>query len=111
VERALKKVDLLRHELKALRYLLESFDESGFPRGQAPAREDFQTEQSRLIYDAIAGARDRQDAEARIGALELEGVDLDSFLRLSGRHYYTYPDLVRQRAEAIRSGAIVVEDS
>ncbi len=111
MERALKKVDILRHELKALRYLLDSFYESGSQRGQAPPREDFQAEQSRLIYDAIVTARGRDEAEARIGELELDGVDIESFLHLSGQHYYTYPDLVRQRAAAIRSGELVVEDT
>jgi hypothetical protein len=111
MERSVKKVDILRHELKALRYLLDSFHQSGAQRAQIPPREDFQAEQSRLIYDAIVHAGGRRESEARIGELELEGVDVESFLRLSGQHYYTYPELVRRRAKAIRDGELVVEDN
>jgi hypothetical protein len=111
MERTLRKIDVLRHELKALRYLLDSFHQGGARGEGAPSREDFQADQSRLIYDAIVEAGDRQEAEARIAVLKLEDVDLHSFLGLSGQHYYSYPDLVRKRAEAIRSGELVVEDS
>ncbi len=48
-------------------------------------------------------------AEQIIGGLELEGVDVQSFLRLRADHYYTYPALVKERAAAIRSGALKVE--
>ena len=41
--------------------------------------------------------------------IELEDVDVDSFLHLSGEHYYTYPALVHERAEAIRRGELKVE--
>ena len=41
--------------------------------------------------------------------IELDDVDLDSFLHLSGEHYYTYPALVRERAAAIRTGKLTVE--
>ncbi len=74
-----------------------------------PAREDFQSEQTRALYDAIVSASDRAAAEKRITGLELDEVDLDSFLRLSGEHYYSYPTLVRERAEAIRHGELKVE--
>ena len=39
----------------------------------------------------------------------LDDVDVDSFLHLSGDHYYTYPALVRERAAAIRTGKLTVE--
>lgn len=107
----LKKVDLLRHELKALRFMLDRLDEGGLKKSESPAREDFQSEQCRDLYDAIAGSPTRAAAEQKIGLMELEGVDLDSFLRLSGDHYYSYPRLVKQRAQAIRSGRLVVENA
>ena len=46
---------------------------------------------------------------ARLQTLELDDVDIDSFLHLSGDHYYTYPALVRERAAAIRTGKLTVE--
>jgi hypothetical protein len=108
MDQPLKEVDLLRHELKALRFLLET-------RGRAlavedfPPREDFQSPQGRALYDAITGAPDAAAARARIARLELEDVDIDSFLRLDGSHYYSYPALVKQRAAAIRAGTLKVE--
>ena len=74
-----------------------------------PPREDFQSEQGHEIYDIIMKAASRADAEAKIGELDLDDVDIESFLRLSGEHYYTYPALVRERAEAIRAGTLKVE--
>jgi hypothetical protein len=109
--RVLKAVDLLRHELKALRYILDNLHAGTLERSALPRREDFQSEQARLIYDAIVRAPTRTTAEENIRMLDLEEVDIASFLRLSGEHYYTYPALVRERAEAIRSGALRVEPS
>ncbi len=109
MERPLKRIDLLRHELKALRFLLENFHDGKLEAEQIPRREDFQSEQSRTLYDAIMNARTRAAAEHQIAELELEDVDIESFLRLSGEHYYSYPALVRQRAEAIRRGELKVE--
>ncbi|HEV3113471.1 MAG TPA: hypothetical protein VGY99_23545 [Candidatus Binataceae bacterium] len=111
MERPLKEVDLLRHELKALRYILENLHRGRLAAGDLPAREDFQSEQGRELYDAIINAGDRPAAEQAIAKLELEGVDLQSFLRLSADHYYTYPALVKERAAAIRSGALKVESA
>ena len=111
MERPLKRLDLLRHELKALRFMLENFHDGKLSAEQAPRREDFQSAQARTLYDAITGARSREAAEQRLGELELEDVDIQSFLRLSGEHYYSYPALVKQRAEAIRQGKLRVEDS
>jgi hypothetical protein len=107
---SLKRIDILRHELKALRFMLDHFH-SGQDSAENPPREDFQSDQGREIYDAIAGAPDRRSAEERIVRLELEEVDIDSFLRLSGEHYYSYPALVRERAEAIRAGRLRVVDA
>ena len=74
-----------------------------------PPREDFQSAQGRALYDSIVKAPDRKSAERTIAELELDDVDIDSFLHLSGDHYYTYPALVRERAAAIRTGKLTVE--
>lgn len=105
----LKRIDILRHELKALRFILDNFHAGKIARDAIPPREDFQSEQGREIYEIIMKASSRADAEAKIGELDLDDVDIDSFLRLSGEHYYTYPALVRERAEAIRAGTLKVE--
>lgn len=105
----LKPVDVLRHELKALRYILDAFHSGKLEAGALPPREDFQSAEAREIYDAIVGAKNRADAERRVNLLELEEVDVESFLRLAGDHYYTYPALVRERAGAIRAGRLKVE--
>jgi hypothetical protein len=107
--RPIKKIDILRHELKALRFILDNFHSGKLDATAIPARGDFQSEQTRALFDAILGASDRALAEKQIAELELDEVDLDSFLRLSGEHYYSYPALVRERAEAIRRGEIRVE--
>ena len=67
--------------------------------------------QGRELLDVIMAASSRAAAEAAIAKLDLDDVDIDSFLRLSGDHYYTYPALVRERAEAIRSGKLKVENA
>jgi hypothetical protein len=107
--RPLKRVDLLRHELKALRYILENFHAGRLAPAALPPAEDFVSPQGRAIYETIVAAPSREAAEAALSALELEDVDIGSFLRLSGEHYYSYPALVRERAAAIRSGALKVE--
>ena len=107
--RPIKRIDILRHELKALRFILDTYHAGKLEAGSLPPREDFQSEQAREIFDVIMTAPSRASAEERIGALELDDVDIDSFLHLSGEHYYTYPGLVRERAEAIRQGRLKVE--
>jgi hypothetical protein len=106
---SLKPIDILRHELKALRFILDNFHSGKIGADVLPPREDFQSEQGRTLYDAIVKAPDRKSAERGIAELKLEDVDVDSFLRLSGEHYYTYPALVRERAAAIRTGRLTVE--
>ncbi len=106
----LKRIDILRHELKALRFILDNFHSGKLDGSALPPRDDFQSAQGRELYDAILRAPSRRAAEETIGAMELEDVDIESFLRLSGEHYYTYPALVRERAEAIRSGTLKVEN-
>ncbi|MGH7933796.1 MAG: hypothetical protein ACREQN_11620, partial [Candidatus Binataceae bacterium] len=98
--RPLKRIDILRHELKALRFILDNYHSGKFEGSALPPRDDFQAAQCRQIYDIVMQAPSRIAAEARIGAMEFEDVDIESFLRLSGDHYYTDPALVRQRAEA-----------
>lgn len=107
----LKQVDVLRHELKALRFMLDNFHSGKVAGAQLPPREDFLSQQGRMIYDAIVNAGSRAAAEEQIRQLDLEDVDIDSFLRLGGEHYYTYPALVRERAAAVRSGRLKVEEA
>jgi hypothetical protein len=103
-DRPLRLDDILRHELKALRYMLDNFHAGRLAPGDLPRRHEFAADQSRAIYDAIVRASDRSAAEQAIAQLELDDVDVDSFLALSGAHYHSYPALVRQRAAA-REGA------
>ncbi len=105
----LKRIDILRHELKALRFILDNFHSGKIRRAEIPPRDDFQSEQGRELYDIIMKATSRADAEEKIGESDLDDVDIESFLHLSGEHYYTYPALVRERAEAIRAGRLKVE--
>jgi hypothetical protein len=107
----LKPVDILRHELKALRFILDRYHIGAIPADQIPPRDDFQSEQARSILDAIVAAPDRASAEKTIRAMDLDEVDIESFLRLAGDHYYAYPDLVRQRAAAIRRGDLKIEST
>jgi hypothetical protein len=106
---SLKPVDVLRHELKALRFILDNFHSGKLGADGLPPCEDFQSAQGRELYDSIVKAPDRKSAERVIAELELDDVDIDSFLNLSGDHYYTYPALVRERAKAIRTGKLTVE--
>lgn len=107
--RPLKRIDILRHELKALRFILDHYHSGTLDPASLPPREDFQSEQGREIYSAIVSAPEQATAEERIRALELDEVDIESFLRLGGEHYHTYPALVRERADAIRRGQLKVE--
>jgi hypothetical protein len=107
--RPLKRIDILRHELKALRFILDNYHADKIDRSAIPPREDFQSAQGQRLYDIISGAPSRAAAEEAIGDLELDDVDIESFLRLTGEHYYTYPALVRERAEAIRQGRLRIE--
>lgn len=108
---SVKQIDVLRHELKALRFMLDHCYEGRLAAGELPAREDFLAAQSRRIYDAIVSAPSRAAAEQSLTELELEEVDIGSFLRLSGEHYYSYPGLVKQRAAAVRDGRLKVESA
>jgi hypothetical protein len=107
----LKRIDILRHELKALRFLLDNYHGGKLASEAVLSREDFQSEQGRIIYDAIFAAPSRDAAAKAIAELDLEDVDIGSFLRLGGEHYYTYPALVRARADAIRRGELKVENA
>jgi hypothetical protein len=107
----LKRIDILRHELKALRFILDNYHGGKLASDSLPPRDDFQSEQGRIIYDAIVAAPDRSTAAKAISELDLEDVDIESFLRLGGEHYYSYPALVRARADAIRRGELKVENA
>lgn len=108
-DKTLKQIDVLRHELKALRYILDNFHAGKLPPAALPPSEDFLSGQARAILDAILEAPDRRAAEAKIAGMDLDDVDVASFLRLSGDHYYTYPALVHERAEAWRAGRLRIE--
>ena len=103
-----KRIDQIRHEMKALRYLLELHPGS---LGSAPPREDFQLGDSHRIYDAMKAAHTRAEAEAAIAALDLEETDVESFLRLGGGHYHVYPGLIRERAEQFRRGELELQEA
>ena len=100
----IKKLDQQRHELKALRYLLEFFPQSVQDRGALPQREDFQIPDTQQIYDALLSAKTKEEAIQTIAALDLEETDIESFLGLGGQFYHTYPQLVIERAQEIREG-------
>jgi hypothetical protein len=108
-DKTLKRIDVLRHELKALRYILDNFHAGKLAPAAMPPREDFLAEQARTIYDTILKAPSRDAADAKIAEMRLDDVDVASFLRLSGDHYYTYPALVHERAEALRAGRLRIE--
>jgi hypothetical protein len=107
--RPLKRIDILRHELKALRYILDNYHAGKLAGSALPPRDDFQADQARELYDTIIAAPSRAEAERHIANLELDDVDIASFLRLTGEHYYTYPALVSERARAIRQGTLRIE--
>ena len=62
----LKQIDILRHELKALRYLLDNYHVGKLSPDTLPPREDFQSKQGRIIYDAILAAPSRDAASKAI---------------------------------------------
>lgn len=103
-----KRIDQTRHEMKALRYLLELHPQS---MASAPRREDFQIPDAQLIYDVLAGTSSRAEAEARIADLELEETDVEAFLRLGGAHYHVYPDLIRERGAQFRRGELLLQSA
>jgi len=104
----IKKLDQQRHELKALRYLLEYYPESVQNRDAIPSRDDFQIPDNRLIYDALMTAKTKEAAAQAIADLDLEETELESFLRLGGQYYHTYPQLVKERGQEFRTGTIKV---
>ena len=104
-----KRIDQQRHELKALRYLLQFYPQSMVRTTPLPRRDDFQIPDCQRIYDALLSAKTRDEATAAIRQLDLEETDLDSFLRLGGEYYYTYPRLVVERAEEFRRHTLELE--
>lgn len=104
----IKKLDQQRHELKALRYLLEFYPQSLENREALPSREDFQIPDNRLIYDALMAAKTKNEAAKAIEELDLEETDIESFLRLGGQYYHTYPKLVKDRGQEFRTGEVKI---
>ncbi len=103
-----KRLDQQRHELKALRFLLEGTPRSFADPSDLPDLEDFQIPDHRLMLAALREARDKDDACARLRALDLEETDVESFLSLGGEYYFTYPALVRERGRRFRAKEIVL---
>jgi hypothetical protein len=107
----LKRLDQHRHELKALRYLLELHPKSLADPAALPAREDFQIPDSRKIYDALVAARTKDEAIAAVRRLDLDETEVEDFLGIADGHfYYTYPGIVRERGAAFRAGRIALAD-
>lgn len=104
-----KRIDQQRHELKALRYLLHFYPESMTGTQPLPDRDDFQIPDCRRIYDALRTAATQADAVTAIRSLDLDETDAESFLRLGGEYYYTYPKLVVERAVQFRAHALELE--
>ena len=104
-----KRIDQQRHELKALRYLLHFYPESLVKTQPLPRRDDFQIPDCQRIYDVLMIDQTRDAAAAAIRNLDLDETDIDSFLRLGGEYYYTYPKLVVERAEQFRDGTLELE--
>ena len=104
----IKKLDQQRHELKALRYLLEYYPDSVQNQEAVPSREDFQIPDDQRIYDALMSASTKDQAARAIEELDLEETEVESFLRLGGQFYHTYPQLVKERGHEFRAGTIKV---
>jgi hypothetical protein len=104
----IRKLDQQRHELKALRYLLEFFPQSIQNRQELPSREDFQLLESQQMYDVLLAAKTKEEATRAIAALELEETDIESFIGLGGRLYHTYPQVVKARAQEFRAGTMKI---
>jgi len=104
-----KRIDQQRHELKALRYLLQFYPESRTTTQPLPHREDFQIADCQRMYDALMSAAGRDAAAAAIRALDLDETDVESFLRLGGEYYFTYPTLIVERAAQFRRHALELE--
>ena len=104
----IKKLDQQRHELKALRYLLEyhphSLEGRETDHEALPNRDDFQIADCQLIYDALVVAKTKEEAAEAIEELDLEDTEVESFLRLSGQFYHSYPVLVKERGQEFRDG-------
>ncbi len=104
----IKKLDQQRHELKALRYLLDFFPQSMQNRDALPSRDDFQIVDCQLIYDVLLSVKTPEEAIKEIGALDVEDTDIESFLRLGGKFYHAYPQMVKERGKDFRAGTVKV---
>ncbi len=106
----IRKLDQQRHELKALRYLLDTHPESMQNREELPSREDFQASESQLIFDVLVNTTSQAEAVRAIEDLNLEETEVESFLRLGGQFYHSYPPMVKERGRAFREGKIEMLD-
>lgn len=106
----IKKIDQQRHELKALRFLLDGHPESVQGGDKLPSSDDFQIRDNKKIFNALIAAPDQAAAMSAIEELDLEDTETQSFLRLNGRFYHEYPGIVKERGEEFRRGDAVVVD-
>jgi hypothetical protein len=103
----IKRVDQQRHELKALRYIMEMLPQSVRRESELPSFEDFQVADNRRIFEALLASNTKAEAAEKIRSLDLEDTNLESFLQLeNASFYYAYPGLVKQRAADIREGKL-----
>ena len=73
--RSLKRIDVLRHELKALRFILDHYHSNTIDPALLPPRADFQSEQGRAIYAAIV--------DALLGLYETQGMAVEGSSAIS----------------------------
>ncbi len=106
----IRKLDQQRHELKALRYLLDNHPQSMQNRDALPGREDFQIAESQLIFDVLVNTTSQAAATRAIEDLDLEETEVESFLRLGGQFYHSYPHMVKERGQDFRAGKIEMLD-
>ena len=106
----IKKIDQQRHELKALRFLLDGHPESVQEGDKLPSSDDFQIRDNKKIFDVLVAAPNQAAAMNAIEELDLEDTETQSFLRLNGRFYHDYPRIVKERGGEFRRGDVVVFD-
>ena len=66
---------------------MDTHPESMQNREALPSRADFQTAESRLIFDVLVNATSQAEAVRAIEDLDLEETEVESFLRLGGQFY------------------------
>ena len=52
--------------------------------------------------------RPKKKRPKAIAELDVEDTDIESFLRLGGKFYHTYPQMVKERGKDFRAGTVKV---